>query len=143
MSRDIETFKNSKKKKKKQSENKGQELIQYPEMESQTRRIYCSWNITTPNTTQNWRPAVNYQIPTFRNTGVMKHGFKSLMCFSERWPVSRAPLPAYVTKEENTESSFQKLNIQWHTCKRVPNIMMEATEGQWGSCFSVPDLKLW
>lgn len=31
----------------------------------------------------------------------MEHGFKSLMCFSKRGPVSRAPLPAYVTKEGN------------------------------------------
>lgn len=34
----------------------------------------------------------------------MEHGFKSLMCFSKRGPVSRAPLPAYVTKGGKAEA---------------------------------------
>lgn len=34
----------------------------------------------------------------------MEHGFKSLMCFSKRGPVSRAPLPAYVTKGGNAKA---------------------------------------
>lgn len=38
--RHRDTFKNSKKKKKGQNKNKGQELIQSPEMESQTRGAY-------------------------------------------------------------------------------------------------------
>lgn len=108
--RHRDTFKNSKRKKKKgqNKNNKGQELIRSPEMESQTRGAYHFRNvIITPTITQTWPPPVNCQIPTFRNAGVMEHGFKSLMCFSKRRPVGRAPLPAYVTKKEILKTPFR------------------------------------
>lgn len=115
--RHRDTFKNSKTEGKIRI-NEGQELIQSSEMESQTRGVYHFRNvIMTPTTTQTWPPPITCQSPTFRNAGVMEHGFKSLMCFSKRRPVSRAPLPACGTKERSAESFLQKLNTRGHTCK--------------------------